>query len=410
MAAVTENVSLPDIRLLAAAPHRFMFFVGASNVLMAMLWWTVWLLDARFQWFTMPQPAIPAGWMHAIIMQYQVLPPFMFGFLLTVFPRWMNLPPLSRWHYVPVGAGLFGGQLLTLIGLFGFPHLLHIGLLQTTVGWIAGSLFLLTLLWKEKQTTWHAISCATALSLGLTGLLLVLAYSYTGNARLMFAAIKFGSFGLLLPMYFTVCHRMLPFFASVVIPGYKMVRPLWALVLFWCLILLHLSLELMHGYAWLWLPDIALAVLAASLLWQWRIQKAKAPALLKVLMVGFAWLPIAMSLYAVQSVWFISTGEFILARAPAHALFVGFFGSLLVAMVTRVTQGHSGRPLELGRVAAFAFIVIQITAVLRVVAEVLPDALLWQGVAGILWLLAFVPWVFRSSWIYLTPRVDGQTG
>lgn len=410
MAAVTENVSLPDIRLLAAAPHRFMFFVGASNVLMAMLWWTVWLLDARFQWFAMPQPAIPAGWMHATIMQYQVLPPFMFGFLLTVFPRWMNLPPLSRWHYVPVGVGLFGGQLLTLIGLFGFPHLLHIGLLQTTAGWIAGLLFLLILLWKEKQTTWHAISCATALSLGLTGLLLVLAYSYTGNARLMFAAIKFGSFGLLLPMYFTVCHRMLPFFASVVIPGYKMVRPLWALALFWCLLLLHLALELMHGYAWLWLPDIAFAVLASYLLWQWRLQKAKAPALLKVLLVGFAWLPIAMSLYAIQSAWFISTGEFILARAPAHALFVGFFGSLLVAMVTRVTQGHSGRPLELGRVAAFAFIMIQITAVLRVVAEVLPDALLWQGVAGILWLLAFVPWVFRSSWIYLTPRVDGQAG
>ena len=34
-------------------------------------------------------------------------------------------------------------------------------------------------------------------------------------------------------------------------------------------------------------------------------------------------------------------------RAPAHALYIGFFGSLLVAMVTRVTQGHSGRPLEL---------------------------------------------------------------
>ena len=30
MAAVTENVSLPDIRLLAAAPHRFMFFVARS--------------------------------------------------------------------------------------------------------------------------------------------------------------------------------------------------------------------------------------------------------------------------------------------------------------------------------------------------------------------------------------------
>lgn len=410
MSVATEKFSLPDIRLLAAAPHRFMFFVGATNVLMAMLWWTIWLLDARFQWFGLTQPAIPAGWMHAIVMQYQVLPPFMFGFLLTVFPKWMNLPALSRWHYVPVGIGLFGGQLLTLIGLFGFPHLLHLGLLQTTAGWIAGLVFLLMLLWKEKQTTWHAVSCSVALCFGLTGLLLVLAYAYTGNAKLMFAAIKFGGFGLLLPIYFTVCHRMLPFFASVVTPGYKVFRPFWTLGLFWVLALSHLALELVHGYAWLWLPDIALLVLSSLLLWHWRKQTAKAPAILKVLMVGFAWLPIAMVLYTMQSVWFSTTGEFILMRAPAHALFIGFFGSLLVAMVTRVTQGHSGRPMELGRVAAFAFIVIQITAVVRVVAEVMPDSLLWQCISAVLWLLAFLPWVFRSSWIYLTPRADGQAG
>ena len=63
--------------------------------------------------------AVPAGWMHAMVMQYQVLPSFLFGFLLTVFPRWMNLPPLTRRHYVPVGVGLFGGQALTLVGLSG---------------------------------------------------------------------------------------------------------------------------------------------------------------------------------------------------------------------------------------------------------------------------------------------------
>ena len=105
MAIAINHLSSADVRLLAAAPHRFMFFVGATNVLMAMLWWTIWLLDARFQWFGLAQPAIPAGWMHAIVMQYQVLTPFIFGFLLTVFPRWMNLPALSRWHYVPVGLG-----------------------------------------------------------------------------------------------------------------------------------------------------------------------------------------------------------------------------------------------------------------------------------------------------------------
>ena len=80
------------LRLLAAAPHRLLFFVGAANVMLAMGWWTLWLIDARWQVVGMPQPAVFAGWMHAIIMQYQVLPSFMFGFLLTVFPRWMSLP------------------------------------------------------------------------------------------------------------------------------------------------------------------------------------------------------------------------------------------------------------------------------------------------------------------------------
>jgi uncharacterized protein involved in response to NO len=100
----------------------------------------------------------------------------------------------------------------------------------------------------------------------------------------------------------------------------------------------------------------------------------------------------------------------VLGRAPAHALFVGFFGSLLVAMVTRVTQGHSGRPLELGRVAGFAFVTVQAVAVLRVVAEVMPDATAWQAAAALGWLLAFAPWVVRSLRIYATPRVDGKPG
>ncbi|HEX6928840.1 MAG TPA: NnrS family protein, partial [Gammaproteobacteria bacterium] len=122
------------------------------------------------------------------------------------------------------------------------------------------------------------------------------------------------------------------------------------------------------------------------------------------------WLPIAFLLYAGQSAWFAMTGDFVLGRAPAHALFVGFFGSLLVAMVTRVTQGHSGRPMQLGRVAGFAFIAIQLVSVTRLVAEVMPDALAWQAAAGAGWLVAFLPWVVRSAWIYLTPRLDGKPG
>lgn len=412
MTANGTNLTLPPsaLRVLAAAPHRLLFFVGAMNVLLAMGWWALWLLDARWGLIGMPQPPVPAGWMHAIVMQYQVLPSFMFGFLLTVFPRWMSLPPLRVVHYLPVGLGLLGGQALTLAGLAGALPLLKLGALLTTGGWMAGTAILVSLAHRDGWRTWHAVSCTFALGFGLLGLTMYTIFLHGSEPRLLFAAVKIGSLAVLLPIYFTVCHRMIPFFASAALPGYRADRPMWALAAMWAFALLHVWLELRHGYAWLWLPDLPLATLTGFLLWRWWPRSAAMPALLRVLFVGFGWLPVAFVLYAAQSIWYLKTGAFILGRAPAHALFIGFFGSLLVAMVTRVTQGHSGRPLVLGWAAAFAFACVQLVAAMRVIAEMRPDALAWQAIAGVGWLIAFLPWVLRSSWIYLTPRADGKAG
>jgi uncharacterized protein involved in response to NO len=395
-------------RLLAAAPHRLLFFVGAANVLAAMGWWTLWLLALRWQLLPMPQPPIPPGWGHALTLGFQVFTPFIFGFSLTVFPRWTNQTPLSVWHYVPVGLGLLGGQLLTLIGLWGFPHLLHLGLVFTIAGWTAGLCFLFGVVWRDAGRTWHAVSVLTALGFGLLGLLLFAAWLHAPeNARWVFASFKLAIFAFLLPVYLTVCHRMLPFFAANVVAGYRPWRPLWLLGAFWALLMLHLGLELMHGYAWLWLADLPL--LALSALWLWKIwPRGRMPGLLRVLFVGLAWLLPSFALFSAQSLWMAATGEFVLGRAPIHALSIGFFGSLLVAMVTRVTQGHSGRPLAMPAVAWFAFAAIQLVAVLRVAGELAADLWAWQAIAALGWLLAFTPWVLRSAFIYLSPRADGR--
>lgn len=394
---------------IAAAPHRLLFFVGAANVLLAMAWWALYLANLRWRLVDMPQPSQPPGWLHATLMQYQVLPPFIFGFLLTVFPRWLNVPALRRVHYLPVGLGLFGGQLCTLASLFGHDRLLHLGVVLTIAGWLVGLVWLLRCLWATSVLVWHAVSCAAALVVGLVGLVAFALYLHAPNASLLFASIKLGSFGLLLPIYFTVCHRMVPFFAGAALPGYVAYRPMPALAASWVFAAAHLALELVHAYAALWIVDAPFAALSAWLLYRWWPRRAM-PALLRVLFLGYAWLPIALALYAAQSLWFASTGQFALGRAPAHALFIGYFGSLLVAMVTRVTQGHSGRLLALGRVGGFAFLALQLVCVARIVAELVPDAAAWQAAASIGWLLAFLPWVARHAYIYLTPRADGAPG
>lgn len=391
------------------APHRLMFFIGASNLLLAMLWWAMWLIDTRWHVFGLRQPQPWAGWLHAFVMQYEMLPSFIFGFLLTVFPRWMGLPELTYWRYAPVGAGLIVGQLATLVGAFGFAPGIVVGHWLTLAGWLAGVITLGPLLWRERGTTWHARACFGALLLGTAGLLAWGAFLHGQDARWAFASIKLGTFGLLLPVYFTVAHRMFPFFAGNVVAGYVAWRPLWLLAAVLVLCGAHLALELVHAYAWLWLADLPLLALLLLALWKWW-PRDRAPGLLLVLFIGLAWLPLAMALYAFQSIAYELTGVFLLGRAPAHALFVGFFGSVLVAMVTRVTQGHSGRKLVMPGVAWFAFVAIQVVALMRVFAEVLPDGTAWQAVAAIGWLVAFAPWVARIGRIYLSPRADRKPG
>lgn len=397
-------------RLLAAAPHRLMFFVGACNLLLAMAWWAAWLASQRWPGLLqVPQAATYPGWLHAFVMQYQVLPSFFFGFLLTVFPRWMGLPEVPRWRYVPVGVGMFGGQAMMLLGALGLEAALTVGLLMTLAGWGSSLWILGRLLHAERGRTWHARSCFAAMALGLLGVLCFGAFLATGSPWCALVGIKLGTFGVLLPVYLTVAHRMFPFFAGNVVPGYVPWRPMWLLAAVWTLSLAHFALELLHAYAWLWLVDLPMLALALYVLWRWW-PRGKAPGLLSVLFVGLLWWPLTFALFSLQSLVYLLEGAFVLGRAPAHALFIGLFGSVMVAMVSRVTQGHSGRPLQMYGLAWFAFVGIQGVAAMRIAAEAMPDALLWQALSALGWLLVLSPWLLRIGGIYLSPRVDGKAG
>ena len=394
---------------LLRAPHRAMFFVGAFALLANMAWWTYALAAGRYGLSFAPQP-MPSAWAHGFLMQYATLSPFIFGFLLTVFPRWMNQPEIPKRVYGSVFGLCLGGGVIVLVAHSGEPSLLPFGLAAMLTGWLVALTTLGKRLLRNRATDYWAASCYGALVLGAVGLVLALAFACGAPASLMHASVEVGTFGLLVPAYFTVAHRMVPFFSGNVIPGYRVTRPLWTLAVMWVLVLAHLVLDLMDLAAWRWTADVPLTGLFLGQWLAWQPWKAYRTGLLAVLYIALAWLPISFALFAADSIVIAWHGSSGMARAPLHALTIGFFASMLVGMVTRVTHGHSGRPLAMVPLAWIAFVGMQAAAVIRVVADATRQPSTGYLLAAIVWLIVLLPWVVRSIGIYLMPRKDGRPG
>jgi uncharacterized protein involved in response to NO len=305
---------------------------------------------------------------------------------------------------------VFGGYVLANVGLLNMPWLLVAGFILMLVGYLIGFYTLAKVLRASSDRNDHARSCLLAVGLGVLGLVAFLVYLFGGPPECAEGAVKLGTFGLLLPIFFSVTHRMLPFFSGSVVKSYLVTLPRWSLPLVWVLLLAHGLLDWCGALGWLWLVDVPLALVFGWHALAWQPWKALRPGLLAVLHLAYAWLPLAFVLYSVQDLIYATSGQLVLGRAPLHALAIGYFGSMLVAMVTRVTQGHSGRPLQMGAIPWLCFALLQCVALLRIRAELGGDMYLWLVIAAYGWLLALLPWVLRSAWIYLTPRVDGKAG
>jgi len=80
-----------------------------------------------------------------------------------------------------------------------------------------------------------------------------------------------------------------------------------------------------------------------------------------------------------------------------------------MAMVTRVTCGHSGRTLAADALTWRLFVLLQLTAVVRVAAGIGAGPV-WLAVAGLMWIGAFVPWCAKYAPVYWRARADGRPG
>jgi uncharacterized protein involved in response to NO len=400
--------------VLTAAPHRLLFFAGMTNLLLASAWWFTHLLAryTGFPLFALDLSVAPI-WAHSFLMLFVALPAFIFGFLFTTFPRWMNGPQVPHAAYVAAGVLLMTGTLCWIVGAHSGLTAQLVAVALALAGLTTGLVALLRVLIDAEQVVAHAIVCAIALTVGIVSLA-GFGYGLWGaNDFALHFAVRSALWGFLLPVFFAVCHRMVPFFSQNAVPGYVAWRPLWVLVAVIALAYLRLLLGTAGALESLAVVDFAMALLTATCAVRWTSLAARGNPLLWTLYAGLAWLPIAMALQTARDASFAMTGEWALGRAPIHALGVGFFGGMLVAMVTRVTMGHSGRPLRMDRTTLACFLGVQLAAASRVGSEIVsaPGAIrnLLLG-SALLWLVAFGTWSMRNGAIYLAPRVDGKPG
>lgn len=154
---------------------------------------------------------------------------------------------------------------------------------------------------------------------------------------------------------------------------------------------------------------IALLVAAAIhgvRLGRWHGHKTLTNPLLWVLHLGYLWLVVGLVLLALPS--FLPA---LTATAALHALTAGCVATMIMAVMTRASLGHSGRQLQVSKAVAAAYALLALGTLLRVVAPVAGDAQMGLTHAGgTVWSLAWLIFVVVYLPVLTKPRADGRPG
>ncbi len=125
---------------------------------------------------------------------------------------------------------------------------------------------------------------------------------------------------------------------------------------------------------------------------QWHSFKTYQLPLVWILHTGYAWLCVGFALKG------LSAFDTAIPTAIAtHAFTTGGIGALTLGMIARVSLGHSGRPLIVGKVISFAFLCVNLAALCRVAGVwAFPEfTSIWLALASIMWVLAFGMYIIK---------------
>jgi len=160
------------------------------------------------------------------------------------------------------------------------------------------------------------------------------------------------------------------------------------------------------GLAWAILPDgwpTVLLAVGAAILHAWRLagwqgQQTWREPLLLVLHIAYSFIPLGFLCVAAAAL------EVVSPASALHVLTVGVIGLTTLAVMTRASRGHTGRPLTASWSTTAAYACIAVVALLRPLAEMLPEAyhpILAVSAAG--WIAGFAIFVFEHAPMLMRP-------
>ena len=380
---------------------RPFFLAGAVFGLFGVALWIAALLGALPQalsewvplggWLGWHQHEMPFGFAVAIVA----------GFLLTAVQNWTGRPGLRGWPLIILASLWCAARLCWLLGL------------PWAFAAATGLVFLLFLafvtgrsLWKVGQTH-NYLAPGTVLLLALADTL-ALAGVATGHADWQYNAAM-AAIWLIVALMTMIGGRVIPFFTQMGLRREKSVASwLWLDV---ALMAGALVLAILAAVGYGRQPALPLAFLSAALvaghavrLARWYDSGIWRVPLLWSLFLACLWMVIGFAGLGMFHSGLLASSSFAL-----HALTTGAMGGLILAMISRVSLGHTGRMLKAPAGMTWAFALINLGAVSRVFLAIW-NYPLGLTVTAICWGAAFGLFAWYYAPMLCQARVDGRDG
>lgn len=376
---------------------RPFFLLGALFSCLAMLGW----LGQLNGWLTLPGIGNPIWW-HAHEMLFGFGAAIVAGFLLTAVQNWTAHPGVRSWPL----ALIVGMWVLPrcLLPWFGEDNLILMALDLAWLplcAWFLAKPVIMTRQWRNL----FFVPLLLILTL-LNGASWLWRDDWSTVEHLLITTVL-----LFTTLIAVMGGRVIPFFTARGTGQEKAPPSPWlergALASLWLLLLLWL----LPG-SWInSLYMVPLYIVAAGLhlgrQLRWRPGTTLAQPLLWSLHLAYLFIPLGLLALAAQA-----AGLPLSLSLASHLLSAGCMGTMILGMIARVSLGHSGRALHVGRRITLAFALVILSAFMRVLLPLYWPTLTLTGwnLSGWSWIAAYGLFVWVYTPILTRPRADGRPG